>query len=757
METMTTAKPHNFGNLRTKAEEILWKHPEVVKEFSSQDVMKLLHELRVHQTELEMQNEELRRAWSEVYALNEKYHALYDFAPVGYMIIDERTLIEDINFTGASLLGSETGLLRQQRFSWYVAPGFHDTLDSHILLAFKTLSRQTCELKLLKNDGTPFYARLESIAVPENARIRMAIIDTDAQKQAEEGLRYRLGMEELIATISKRFMNAEPDGFDAEVQRALRGVGRFSRSDQSYLCIFSKDGENADQWYEWCEKNVSLHSGDIKVLLTASLRRSVEKLRQGHHVRVFRVADLLTEISPERELWLAAGIESLIAIPLIVNNDLAGFFGFISVRTQRKWSGVDGILIRLMGEIFANAIGRKQKEDSLRDSEARFRAISENAASGIFIHQDDRHVYTNPAFEIISGYDRKTLARMSYKDMLPPEMTDPAYSRHEARKRGENVPASYRIRIISKKGEARWVDFAIVPVRHKEKPAFIGTVSDITDYVSAQEELEQTCKKLRETQAQLVQSAKLASLGELAAGVAHELNQPMTVIRGYSQLFSNIPDMEGNLNKEELTEICDVIVKCTGRMTRIIRHLRDFSHQSNSYFRRIDIREVIENAFLLTGRQLTAHNIEVKKSLNQDIPDIRADANRMEQVILNLITNARYAIEEKQQNMGDGHDENNGFAGYIEISAGVNDKYVEILVTDNGTGIPENDTDKIFDPFFTTREVGKGTGLGLSISYGIIREHSGDIELLQTGTDGTSFRLKLPVYETFDHSIPRRG
>lgn len=251
------------------------------------------------------------------------------------------------------------------------------------------------------------------------------------------------------------------------------------------------------------------------------------------------------------------------------------------------------------------------------------------------------------------------------------------------------------------------------------------------------EYLHRTYQDLKSTNAQLTQSAKLAAVGELAAGVAHELNQPLMVIRGYSQEL-----LDGDSLTEWVRKDIKLIENQTTRMMKIIDHLRAFARQSTGTFEQVDINAIIVDSFTLITQQLKNHNIEIINDLDETIPLIWGDHNRLEQVFLNLITNAKDAMEEKgggiltvktrraYDNTGDGK----------ESPAGV-----RIIFNDTGAGISEKIIDKIFDPFFTTKEVGKGTGLGLSIGYSIIKDHGGTIHVESKIGRGTSFTIELPL------------
>jgi signal transduction histidine kinase len=264
-------------------------------------------------------------------------------------------------------------------------------------------------------------------------------------------------------------------------------------------------------------------------------------------------------------------------------------------------------------------------------------------------------------------------------------------------------------------------------------------------------EVKHAYRKLKNTQAQLVQSSKLASIGELAAGVAHELNQPLSVIRLNCQLLSkSYPDTL--LSARESVNALEFIERNTSRMMKIISHLRTFSRQSHGEFAPVAVNQIIENTFLMVGEQLGTNDIEVKKDLAENLPPILGNANLLEQVFLNLISNAKSSIEERRyESIG----VNSVRTDEIKIVTKVSDTNqdaIEIVVKDSGKGIPEENIEKIFDPFFTTKEVGKGTGLGLSISYGVIKNHKGEIEVIDTGPGGTAFKITLPICKIFPNN-----
>lgn len=275
--------------------------------------------------------------------------------------------------------------------------------------------------------------------------------------------------------------------------------------------------------------------------------------------------------------------------------------------------------------------------------------------------------------------------------------------------------------------------------------AFNSMVAQLRDSRARLEEhaahLEQELRERQALQQQLIQSAKLAAIGTLAAGVAHELNQPLTVIRAQVQELLETADgpvvFLGSVGGDEKAMLRDVEEQTT-RMMQIIEHLRVFSRASHAKKALMSVNEAVTRALGMMGRQLRSRGIEVRLSLAPDAGEIEADAIQVEQVLLNLLTNARDALDGRA-------------GGMIRVSTrpaaggpAATRPGVLIELSDNGPGIPAELRDRVFEPFFTTKQVGQGTGLGLSVSHGIVTDHGGRIELATRAGPGATFRLWLP-------------
>jgi len=252
-----------------------------------------------------------------------------------------------------------------------------------------------------------------------------------------------------------------------------------------------------------------------------------------------------------------------------------------------------------------------------------------------------------------------------------------------------------------------------------------------------EQKVEEATRELHKAQAESARSEKLASVGLLAAGIAHELNNPLTGVLTFAHLVrKNLPD--GSPDAEDL----DLVIRETKRCASIIRRLLDFSREKTPEKTFSNLNTLIEDTVHLIAQSAQVHDIEIVTDLDGHLPEIWIDENLIKQVIMNMLVNAEHAIEGEGRitiktrllEAGKGPESIQNAQALAEIS-----------ITDTGCGIPEGDIQRIFDPFFTTKGVGKGTGLGLSVSHGTIEAHGGTIEVDSTVGKGTEFRIFLPI------------
>ncbi|MCK9275120.1 MAG: PAS domain S-box protein [Syntrophales bacterium] len=454
--------------------------------------------------------------------------------------------------------------------------------------------------------------------------------------------------------------------------------------------------------------------------------------------------------TPYKEFAMNEGLKSAAYIPLISNKGVFGVMR-VSSHTASRFSEQDKNVLSIIGnhlslqienarlhhetKMFGKSLEIKVKEKtrelqasyhSLRSSEEKYRTLFDADPSPIFIF--DRHTLqildVNATAVDCYGYARTDFLDMTFADL---SNTPDREFADMLRKIKFNESRFYPKKIHKKgNGSFFYVDVHVSSIRFTERECLIATTPDITENVR------------KETQ--LIQASKMATLGTMASGIAHEISQPLNVIQVCADYFIKTLKKGDKINDQDLWVMCEEIKKNVDRAARTIKHMKDFSRQSEVSSDRISINKPITDVFKILGQQLRVHQIEINLDLDDKIPCINADHNRMEQVFINLVTNAMDALDEKKGKYKKSDDPKK-----ISIRSFAENERVVVTVSDNGTGIPEKVKEKIFEPFFTTKSVGKGTGLGMSISYGIITDYNGTIEVESTEGAGTAFRLSFPA------------
>lgn len=366
-------------------------------------------------------------------------------------------------------------------------------------------------------------------------------------------------------------------------------------------------------------------------------------------------------------------------------------------------------------------------EQELKASEEKYRSLFDNDPNPIF-------VFDRSTFQIIDanirasekyGYSKEELLQMSFRDLGDPEDAEKI--------RASVVEACIflpKVRHRKKDGSRMHVDIHSCPRVHLGEDVIIANIADISDSIQAE--------------AQLIQASKMATLGEMSAGVAHELNQPLNAIRIGSDLLKKMVDRGERLEPDLAGKVSREISAQVERAANIINHLREFGRKSESdELEKVNINKPIRDVFTVLGQQLKLRQIKVNLDLDENLPPVYGVNNRLEQVFINLVMNARDAIEEMLEKSYEKERE-----GLLTIRTYQEKGRVVAVVRDNGIGMPERVKEKVFEPFFTTKDLGRGTGLGLSISYGIIKDYEGTIEVESMPGSGTIFKISLPGLAT---------
>ena len=382
-------------------------------------------------------------------------------------------------------------------------------------------------------------------------------------------------------------------------------------------------------------------------------------------------------------------------------------------------------------EMSLDITGLRTLQAQLRTSEERYRRLFNNQPNPIFVLGPDGLgiVDANDTALIAYGYTREELREVGFLGLAPEGERQRV--EQAIRQQGQEI---LKVRQQRKDGSLRIANIRISYPQNAMQHRAIVTVNDVTDRIKTEE--------------QLAQASKLATLGQMSAGVAHELNQPLSVIKSASTFLSflskkvieqsaaqsqAVPSTV-SIQADVLQSLADEIDSHVDRATRIIQHLREFGRKSDLTRTEVDLNECVREVFMMLGRQLEGRGITVHLELSESLPPVMADKNRIEQVFINMVLNARDAIEEK------GIDEEMG----LFVRSFLQGNRVVVTFRDTGCGIAEQIREKIFDPFFTTKEVGKGTGLGLSISYSIVQDYEGEIRVESVPGKGSTFTVSFP-------------
>jgi two-component system NtrC family sensor kinase len=366
--------------------------------------------------------------------------------------------------------------------------------------------------------------------------------------------------------------------------------------------------------------------------------------------------------------------------------------------------------------ISRNVTERKKAEEALRQSEERYRAILEEMEDSYFEVDLGGHLaFINSAGCRHLGYSREELIGMSYKGFTAEDQIQSVFQTFNEVYRTGVPNKGFNWKIIRKDGSARFIDSSVAPLQNAkgEIIGFRGVGRDVTER--------------RKIEEQLILTDRLASVGQLAAGIAHELNNPLTGVIGFSDLL-----LERDL-PTDVKEDLETVNQEAKRAVNIVKGLLAFAREQRTEKALVDINSIIQGVLQIRSYEQRVSNIEVDAHLAIALPQVMGNGVQLQQVFINIIVNAEQAMIEAH-----------GRGKLTIVTEQVGDM-VRASITDDGPGISPSNMKQLFTPFFTTREVGKGTGLGLSICHGIVTEHGGKLHAESEPGKGATFVVELPI------------
>jgi len=369
-----------------------------------------------------------------------------------------------------------------------------------------------------------------------------------------------------------------------------------------------------------------------------------------------------------------------------------------------------------------------------RISEEKYRDITEKSLAGILVYRDNKVLYGNTRFKEFTGFSPEEIVGKPFWDFIYEADREKVRERLVERAASGHSDLRYESRLVAKDGHLVWADIVSSVVDYERKPAVLVSVYDITDQKENEEKRLELSILARRQEEQLVHSTRLAEMGEMAAGIAHELNQPLTGIKNYAKNASYMIEA-GTGNIEEVKDNLRLIAGQVDRASKIINQMREMARRSERQWALVDINGKLQETVEFVTPQLVLSGVETSFSLAESLPPVMGDGVRLEQVFLNLLTNARQAMEDTEDRrleIRTRHDPGSPCPVVVEIA-------------DTGKGFPPAVAPKLFAPFFSTKQARQGTGLGLSISLSIVKDHGGTIEAVGTEGKGATFTVRLPA------------
>ena len=616
---------------------------------------------------------ERKRAEEALRESEEKYRNIFNNALVGIF----RTRISDgkvleCNERFARTYGYKTPEECINDFvvsEHYADPGAREKMMDALLEKGEVINLESC---FNRKDGDEVWVRFSAHAYPEEGYLEGVGYDITEQKQAEEALH----------ESQEKYRNLVEESFDG---------------------IFIQKGSKIIFVNKRLNEMLGYEKGEL--------------VGQNHWVVYHPDYQKLTR---ERAQARMQGREVLRRYEVkLQRKDGSWFYGELNARPisfpSDKEKGIQVWIKDIMEQ--------KLAEETLRESEEKYRLLVENATDAIFIAQDAVMKFANPKAEDLVGYSAEELAKTSFADFIHPDDRDMVIDMHRRRLAGEDFPGTYSFKITNSDNEELTVELSTVLINWEGRPATLNFLRDITSQ-----------KKL---EAQLQQAQKMEAIGTLAGGIAHDFNNLLMAIQGRASIMlmskdSSHPDFEHLRGVEDH-------VKSAADLTR---QLLGFARGGKYEVWPTNLNELIKEESRMFGR--TKKEIIINGKYEENLWSVEIDRGQIGQVLLNLYINAWQAMP------GGGNlyletenvtiEEN--YVKSFSIEPG---RYVKISVTDTGVGMDKATQKKIFDPFFTTKEMGRGTGLGLASSYGIVKNHGGFINVYSEKGHGTTFNIYLPA------------
>ncbi|MDZ4261175.1 MAG: PAS domain S-box protein [Pseudomonadota bacterium] len=685
-------------------------------------LQQLLHELQVYQIELEIQNRELRDAQQQLEEARDRYADLYDFAPVGYLSLDNKGNIINVNLRGAALLGRERIRLIGVPLVLFLEAGENRTLFDHLAQVFRSHEKVSGELKLKSGAAASTVVRIKSIAMMvaegHTPICHSAMIDITEQRQIESALR-----------LGKRRFRAIFEQASVGVALIESSSGRFKLTNQKFSRI---TGYSNDELQTLDFMQIS-HPDELAEDLA-----NMQKLLKGE----------IREFAMEKRLYHKDGFTvwvELTVSPLWSVGEQPDFhiavFNDISTRKQAK------VVLQCHNEVLELLASGAPLDDVLSSLMATFEQVNPNLFCAVLLTVEGLNrslPYVTPGYWVFINCaggevgerpagDYCQVVAVNYGDAIEAAQLLPGCSAcHEsATKAGVGSYSSEPI--LSATGEVLGNFTFHYRGTLTPRPTDQGFIRGAVRLAGIAIEYARDEAQARQHHAELAHMARLNMMGEMATGLAHELNQPLTAISTYADVALRM--VSGGIKRpEKLLDALQGVGRQAMRASAIITHLRHMVRKQAPQKSEVDLNALAKEVVGFMQFEARKQNVELLLALDNELPTVVADAIQLEQVLLNLLRNGVEVFKSVTCPIRK-----------VTIRTGCNrEGWVEVAVTDTGPGIGADIIGQIFDPFVTTKGEA-GMGMGLSICRSIIEAHGGRLWVDSTSGGGAIFSLTLPL------------
>ncbi len=676
----------------------------------------------------------------------EKYRFIFENAPVGIMQYDCDGYLRDYNAKFLTIFG--TTAERVSGLSLFSLP---DDMEKEALVeALKGrpgfyegyyrsfASDKVTPLKILT---TPIYSAdskvIGGIAIVE---------DISEHRITQDRLRYQLQFEKMLSSIAQGLVNAPIEKIDQVLTNDLELTARFFDADRGYIFLVASDGKSISNTHEWCAKEVKSLMTKYQNLPLESLPGAFDFISEKREYLHFGdITKMPESMADFKKLLVEDDVKSILLIPMLAQGKFIGLFGYDCVNSYRTWNSEEIILLKVVGEIFSNALLKQLTEGMIRQSDERYRFLSDNISDIIWIFdvETGKYQYISPTLTRIFGYKPEELMQLEISVHLPPESLE--IVKDYLPKRLANLRNNLQTRYIDELDQlgkdGRLIHTEMTQNWVINKDTGHAEIIGITRDISERKELEE---QKRQFDIQRQQSLKADSLGRMAGAIAHHFNNQLQVILGNLELLG----LNRQINDKSKKHVGDAM-RATQKAAEMSSMMLTYLGQHQAELHAIDLPAFCQTQLDSLRQQLpVAHKIELKVSAGDAA--IRMNRDQLQQIIKHTIVNASEAsaIAPSTIRLDIGRvaseaipDEHRFPIDWNPIPDG---SYVCLSVLDQGNGIPEEEIGKTFDPFFSTK--GPGRGLGLANALGFMRGIGGGITLSSVPGHGCCFSFYFPDF-----------